>query len=141
MKGERPVKIRLMRDQLRINCEESSPDVLRLSVSEALCANCVARLVPFACRPCSARGGWPVFLPSFLPAAIQPDTPFVHKDDDDRRSVRRFTRNSLPLSLRIWQSMSFLASPALYLSVSCCRTTLMAVSLSLSIRRDPSVHR
>ena len=62
MKGERPVKIRLMRDQLRINCEESSPDdVLRLSV--ALCANCVARLVPFACRAPLARGRRPVFLP------------------------------------------------------------------------------
>ena len=64
-----------------------------------LCAKCVARPVPFARRAPLARSGRPVFLPSFLPAAIQPDTPFVHKDDDDRRSVRRFTRNSLPLLL------------------------------------------
>ena len=144
MKGERPVKIRLMRDQLRINCEESSPDVLRLSV--ALCAKCVARLVPFACRPCSARSPAAAGQSSFLP-------PCGHSAGHAIRAQRRRPSQCSPFHSQF--SLPLLLSPSRspHLAVNVFLGFASALSLchvagrrrwpclSLSIRRDPSVHR
>ena len=81
---------------------------------------CKLRCSPRAFRMgCSARSRRPASLPSSLP-------PCGHSAGHAIRAQRRrrpsqcspfHSQFSLPLGLRIWQSMSFLASPALSLSL------------------------